>query len=148
MVDSRLVPVCAILVVLAVVVVGWNAWRTRAARRRLEQVYAAAHHPYRRLVEVLRLRRCSRAGQLLLVIDVRTGEEGAVWLPFHALRPGELALLAWMDSHWVLMERIGRAGARRASRPRQGQPLAGGSQLVNGSPVVRAASRILRMQAA
>lgn len=94
----------AIMVALAVAVVVWRAWRTRSARLRLEQMYAAAHHPSRRLVEVLRCLRCTQTGQLLLVIDARTGLEAAVWLPPQALRPGDVALLVWMNGDWVLMD--------------------------------------------
>lgn len=106
----------AIAVALAVAVVVGKARRTRAARRRLRQMYAAAHHPSRCLVEVVRLLRLRRTGQLLLVIDVRSGREATLWLPPQSLRPGDVALLVWMDSRWVLM-------AAFRSRPLPGHPV-------------------------
>ena len=83
---------------------------------------AAAHHPSRRLIEVLRLLRGTRTGQLLLVIDVRTGQEGTVWLPVHSLDPGELALLVWMDGEWVLMDRYSARSLSRPATTRPSQP--------------------------
>lgn len=101
---SHAITAGAIVVALAVAVFVWRVTRTRSARSRLEQMYAAAHHPSRRLVEVLRCLRRTRTGQLVLVIDARTGQEAAVWLPPQSLRPGDVALLVWMNGDWVLMD--------------------------------------------
>ena len=81
MVDPWFVAGSAIVLALTTALAVWKAWRRHAARRRLERMYAAAHHPSRCLVEVLRLLRSTWAGQLMLVIDVRSGQEATLWLP-------------------------------------------------------------------
>lgn len=76
-----------------------------SSRRRLLSMGAAAHHPSRCLVEVLRPLRTIRTGQLLLVIDARTGQEAMVWLPLSPrLKSGDLGLLVWMSDRWLLMD--------------------------------------------
>ena len=107
------------LATVLVAVVSWRAWRTRVARRRLRLMQAAAHHPSRRLVEVVRPLRQVATGQLLLVVDVRTGQEATAWLSTPVLAPGELALLVWMDGGWVLMDRLAARRVRRAGLDRR-----------------------------
>ena len=113
-------PVVAAVTLAAVLVasVSWMAWRTRKARRRFRQMQAAAHHPSRRLVEVVRPLRRVATGQLLLVIDVRNGQDATVWLSTPVLAPGDLALLVWMDGGWVLMDRLAARRLRRTARRR------------------------------
>lgn len=120
--------------------------RTHTARRRFERMLAAAHHPSRRLIEVLRLLRTSRTGQLLLVIDARSGQEAALWLPPQSLRQGDVALLVWMECQWVLMERRSARQIRRAGRDRRHR-LGEASidwPVVRASGVAQEAERFLR----
>ena len=110
-------PLVAAVILAAVLVpsVSWTAGRTRKARRHFRQMQAAAHHPSRRLVEVVRPLRRVATGQLLLVIDVRNGQAATVWLSTPVLAPGDLALLVWMDGGWVLMDRLAARRLRRAA---------------------------------
>ncbi len=119
MAPAQYVAAGSIMVAVTVAVALWMAVRTRSARRQLELMHAAAHHPSRRLVEVLRLLRCSHTGRLVLVLDVLTGKEGTVWLPLNSLQSGELALLVWMDRQWVLMDRLPARRLRLAGATRR-----------------------------
>jgi uncharacterized iron-regulated membrane protein len=106
----------ALLVVLVAFMLGWATWRRRVVRRRVGEIHAAAHHPSRRVVEVLRPLRVTRTGQLLLVVDVRTGQEAAVWLALSPpQRTGDIALLVWMDGEWALMDRSSSRCRARAA---------------------------------
>jgi hypothetical protein len=108
------------VVALVAFVLGSATWRRRVVRRRVGEIHAAAHHPSRRVVEVLRPLRVTRAGQLLLVVDVRTGEEAAVWLALSPpQRRGDIALLVWMRGGWVLMDSVHAAQAGNLATPRQ-----------------------------
>lgn len=112
---AELAFVAAVTLAAALVAaVSWGAWRTRVARRRLRMMRAATHHPLRRLVEVVQPLRQVATGQLLLVVDVRTGQEATAWLPAPAAVPGEVALLVWMDGGWVVMDRLRARRVRRA----------------------------------
>lgn len=97
----------AMVVALVALVLGWATWRRRVIRRRVGEIHAAAHHPSRRVVEVLRPLRVTRTGQLLLVVDARTGQEAAVWLALSpSQRTGDIVLLVWMHESWVLMDSV------------------------------------------
>lgn len=110
----------AMVVALVAFVLGWATWRRRVIRRRVGAIHAAAHHPSRRVVEVLRPLRVTRTGQLLLVVDVRTGQEAAVWLALSPpQRTGDIALLVWMHGGWVLMDSVHAAQAGNLAIPRQ-----------------------------
>lgn len=92
---------------LVAVVMALRLRRGTSFRRRLVSMEAAAQHPSRRLVEVLRPLRTSRTGQLLVVIDASTGHETMVWLPLAPrLKSGDLALLVWMSDRWLVMDRL------------------------------------------
>lgn len=115
MVASGVVAVGAVLFAVTIVMAIWKAWRTRGARSRLEEMYAAAHHPSRRLVEVLKPLHCARTGDHLVVLDVRTGEQSTMWLPLQSLPAGDLALVVWVRGQWVLMDQLDASRVRRAT---------------------------------
>lgn len=107
-------------IAVALAVIAWKLHQTRTAQRRVQRLYAAAHHPARRLVEVLGPLRTTQTGQLQVVIDVRTGQQASVWLPHPVLGPGQVVLLVWMDGRWEAMEQAGSRVVRRATRAGHG----------------------------